>query len=122
MFLLSKSSGTGRPETLRAGRPIQGASGENLGYLLDSTIRSMLSFSSPTSGYLEAPRELIEFVEGFRCDIARASAELDRVLRTMLLALLAELVAPGKTTVMGRDLRKHGFDPDAAAPDPYDFI
>jgi hypothetical protein len=93
----------------------------HLGHLLDRTVRSMLSFSSPTSGYLEAPRELVEFAERFRPDISRASAELDRELRKMLLALLEELVAPGRTTVTGRDLLAHGFDPATKAPDPDDF-
>lgn len=92
-----------------------------LGYLLESTLRSMLSFSSPISGYLEAPRELVAFAEQFLPDIYRARAEMDRVLRTMLMALLEELVATGRTTVTADDVRAHGFDPTTEAPDPDDF-
>src|SRR5690349_16318508 len=59
-------------------------------HLLESTLRSMLSFSSPTAGFLEAPRELVEFAQRFTPEIERANAELDRVLRAMLFALLDE--------------------------------
>jgi hypothetical protein len=90
-----------------------------LRHLLDRTLRSMLSFSSPTSGYLEAPRELFEFASRFQPEIDRASAELQRVLRTMLIALLEELVT--RKTVTADDLKAHGFDAAKAAPDPDDF-
>ena len=93
----------------------------SLGYLLDSTTRSMLSFSSPVSGYLEAPRELVEFAGRFLPDVDRASAELNRALRRMLMALLEELVATGRSTVTADDLKALGFDHTKEAPDPDDF-
>lgn len=93
----------------------------NLGYLLAGTIQSLRSCSSPVAGVLEAPPEFVEFAERFLPEIDRASAEFRRAVRKMLLALLEELVAPGKTTVTAQELKTQGFDPATQAPNPDDY-
>lgn len=89
--------------------------------LLTATISSRLSFSSPADGVMEAPRDYVVFADRFLPDIQRARAALNRELDKMLVALLEELVAPGRTTVTARELIANGFDPAREKPDPLDY-
>lgn len=99
-----------------------------LGKQVDDTVGAMRSFKSPTSGWLNIPSEgselykLFEIAARFAPEVARASADLERVLRRMLMALLEDLILPERRTVTGRDLVENGFDPAAESPDLFDFL
>lgn len=87
---------------------------------VDKTITAMLVKAHPFSGILEAPAKLVALGERYGPAIDAAEDARQAALRTLLLGMLEELVR--KTVVTEDELRAHGLDPSAIAPDPYDFL
>jgi hypothetical protein len=81
------------------------------------------SLGSPFDGYIEMPQAIGAAWSRFAPAIDAAVQSLRVAVDTMLVELLAALYPDAAGRVVTADeLRAHGFDPDARAPDPLDHL
>lgn len=106
--------------------PIEGGAqfgGDMLGDLFESALRSYEQIRSPFASYLEAPEVIIRLYRHHGPRIADSVS----AVRLSILELLVDLATlrwglPPALHVTSDDLRDHGFDPDASAPEPLDYM
>ena len=93
--------------------------------LAASCVRSLvrLSYSSPFSGYLEAPENIIELHKEFDKTIRDGISQAEAGVMNLLVATLPlALDIPSDRRVSFEDLLENGLDTSLHYPDEYDYF